>query len=49
MGQEDAMTKKKLPGDLLSKTVLPLIAALFLFSIFSRIFTSGDTIDYFLV
>ena len=43
------MTKKKLPGDLLSKTVLPLIAALFLFSIFSRIFTSGDTIDYFLV
>lgn len=43
------MTKKEIASDLLRKTVLPLIAALFLFSIFSRIFTSGDAIDYFLV
>ena len=35
--------------DLLKKTVLPIIAALFLYSIFSRIFLDNGTRDLFLI
>ena len=43
------MTKSEVMKEFLRKTVLPVILALLLFSIFSRIFTENGTTDYFLV
>ena len=43
------MTKSDVVKDFLKKTVLPVILALVLFSIFSRIFTENGETDYFLV
>lgn len=43
------MSKSDVMKDFLKKTVLPVILALLLFSIFSRIFTENGTTDYFLV
>lgn len=43
------MTKSEVMKEFLRKTVLPVILALLLFSIFSCIFTENGTADYFLV
>lgn len=43
------MTKSDVVKDFLKKTVLPVILALVLFSIFSRIFTENGETDNFLV
>lgn len=43
------MTKSDICKDFLKKAVLPIVAALFLYSIFSRIFMEGGVKDYFLI
>lgn len=43
------MTKNEILKDFLKKTVLPIIAALFLYSIFSRIFIEDGVKDIFLI
>lgn len=43
------MTKNEILKDFLKKTVLPIIAALFLYSIFSRIFAEDGVKDLFLI
>ncbi len=43
------MTKTEIWKDFLKKTILPVAAALLLYSIFSRIFVENGTIDFFLV
>ena len=43
------MTKNEVMKEFLKKTILPIVAALLLFSIFSRIFTKNGSIDFFLV
>lgn len=43
------MTKNDVLKDFLKKTVLPVLAAVLLFSMFSRIFTENGAIDWFLV
>lgn len=43
------MVKTDIMKDFLKKTVLPVIAAFFLYSIFSRIFVDNGTKDYFLI
>lgn len=43
------MTKNEVMKEFLKKTILPIVAALLLFSIFSRIFTENGSIDFFLV
>ncbi len=43
------MTKTEVMKDFCAKTVLPVIAALLLFSIFSRIFIENGTPNYFLI
>ena len=43
------MTKAEVMKEFLKKTILPIVAALLLFSIFSRIFTENGSIDFFLV
>lgn len=43
------MTKTDIMKDFLRKTVLPVILALFLYSIFSRIFVDNGVKDFFLI
>lgn len=43
------MTKADITKDFFKKTVLPIVAALLLFSIFSRIFIENGTRDFFLI
>lgn len=43
------MVKTDIMKDFLKKTVLPVIAAFFLYSIFSRIFVDNGTKHYFLI
>lgn len=43
------MTKTEILKDFLKKTVLPVIVALFLYSIFSRIFVEDGVKDLFLI
>ncbi len=43
------MTKTEVMKDLMKKTVLPVVVALLLFSIFSRIFIENGTPNYFLI
>ena len=43
------MTKKEILKDFLKKTVLPVVVAIFLYSIFSRIFVENGARDYFLI
>ena len=43
------MTKTEVMRDFMRKTVLPVVVALLLFSIFSRIFIENDTPNYFLI
>lgn len=43
------MTKTEILKDFLKKTIVPVAAALLLYSIFSRIFVENGTIDFFLV
>ena len=43
------MTKTDILKDFLKKTIVPVAAALLLYSIFSRIFVENGTIDFFLV
>ena len=43
------MTKTDILKDFLKKTIVPVTAALLLYSIFSRIFVENGTIDFFLV
>ena len=43
------MTKTEVMKDLMKKTVLPVVVALLLFSIFSRIFIETGTPNYFLI
>ena len=43
------MTKTDILKDFLKKTIVPVVAALLLYSIFSRIFVENGTIDFFLV
>ena len=40
------MTKNEVMKEFLKKTILPIVAALLLFSIFSRIFTENGSIDF---
>jgi len=43
------MTKTDIMKDFLKKAVLPVVVALFLYSIFSRIFVDNGTRDLFLI
>ena len=43
------MTKTDIMKDFLKKAVLPVVEALFLYSIFSRIFVDNGTMDLFLI
>ena len=43
------MTKTDIWKDFLKKTIMPVVAALLLYSIFSRIFVENGMIDFFLV
>ena len=43
------MTKTEVMRDFIRKTVLPVVVALLLFSIFSRIFVENGTPNYFLI
>ena len=43
------MTKTEVMKDFMKKTVLPVVVALLLFSIFSRIFIENVTPNYFLI
>ena len=43
------MTKTDIMKDFLKKAVLPVVVALFLYSIFSRIFVDNGTMDLFLI
>ena len=43
------MTKSDVMKELLKKTVIPVVVALFLFSMFSRIFVENGAPDYFLI
>lgn len=43
------MTKPEILNEFFKKTIMPVIAALLLFSIFSRIFVENGAIDFFLV
>ena len=43
------MTKTDIMKDFLKKVVLPVVVALFLYSIFSRIFVDNGTRDLFLI
>ena len=43
------MTKTEIWMDFLKKTIMPVVAALLLYSIFSRIFMENGMIDFFLV
>ena len=43
------MTKTEIWKDFLKKTIMPVVAALLLYSIFSRIFVENGMIDFFLV
>ena len=43
------MTKSDVMEEFLKKTVIPVVVALLLFSIFSRIFVENGTPDYFLI
>ena len=43
------MTKTDITKDFLKKSVLPVVVALFLYSIFSRIFADNGTMDWFLI
>ncbi len=43
------MTKTEIWKDFLKKTIVPVVAALLLYSIFSRIFVENGMIDFFLV
>ena len=43
------MTKKEVVTSFLKKAVLPVVVALFLYSIFSRIFVDNGTMDLFLI
>ena len=43
------MNRREIMTDLLKKTVLPIVIALLLFAIFSRIFTENGVRDYFLI
>ena len=43
------MNRREIMTDFLKKAVLPIVIALLLFSIFSRIFTENGARDYFLI
>ena len=43
------MTKNDVMKEFLKKTVIPVVVALFLFSMFSRIFVENGSPDYFLI
>ena len=43
------MIRREIVTDFLKKAVLPIVIALLLFSIFSRIFTENGARDYFLI
>jgi hypothetical protein len=43
------MNRREIMTDFLKKAVLPIVIALLLFSIFSRIFTENGVRDYFLI
>lgn len=43
------MTKTEIMKDFFKKSVLPILAALFLYSTFSRIFVNDGAKDYFLI
>ena len=43
------MAKKEVITTFLKKSVLPVVVALFLYSIFSRIFVNNGTMDLFLI
>ena len=43
------MTKSDVMKEFLKKTVIPVVVALFLFSMFSRIFAENGAPDYFLI
>ena len=43
------MTKTEVMKDFMKKTVLPVVVALLLFSIFSQIFVENGTPNYFLI
>ena len=43
------MTKSDVMKEFLKKTVIPVVVALFLFSMFSRIFIENGAPDYFLI
>ena len=43
------MTKTEIIKDFLKKAVLPVVVALFLYSIFSRIFVEDGVKDFFLI
>ena len=43
------MAKKEVVTTFLKKSVLPVVVALFLYSIFSRIFVNNGTMDLFLI
>ena len=43
------MTKKEVVTSFLKNSVLPVVVALFLYSIFSRIFVDNGTMDLFLI
>lgn len=43
------MTKKEVVTSFLKNSVLPVVVALFLYSIFSRIFVNNGTRDLFLI
>ena len=43
------MTKSDVMKEFLKKTVIPVVVALFLFSLFSRIFVENGAPDYFLI
>ena len=43
------MIRREIMTDFLKKAVLPIVIALLLFSIFSRIFTENGVRDYFLI
>ena len=43
------MTKSDVMKEFLKKTVIPVVVALFLFSMFSRIFVENEAPDYFLI
>ena len=43
------MNRREIMTDFLKKAVLPIVIALLLFSVFSRIFTENGARDYFLI